>query len=550
MGRIKLAQSGLAALVTIWSLQLAAQPDIHYHPGTTRKVSQLTGDWDRAWGVPTLSQTNTRAGFWATDLGSIVEHKDRLLFLFGDTWGGRDGLLDTFGISSSVDPWNIQMDVPLASDGKWQPINPPGLFLAEYGVPSHGISVDGSIYAVFTQPAPDNAIMRRSNMIVSHDDGETWENLYQLDNGNPVNPVFVNVWLERHDGFIYMFGSGAYRASSPTVARIREEDFPQRAAWEYYAGRTFAGTPVWSSSASDSARLFFHNQVGEFSCVYVEQLSSWVMLYNSLQPRGIVMRTAPDPLGPWSAPKVILNPADAYGDYMHISWDTARVDMMSDPGRHREYGGEYAPYLISRFTTGTAERCELYYTMSTWNPYQVVIMKSVVGTSPPPPFPPVFEQVLDNDRWHRFPAGVADDFPREGIPHITTFTVEQGDANRGWLWQKLPEGTQSISFQIHGGQAEVFLIENFTGLPAAGEISQISSRLRAGDYGRIVRRATGVNSNTPTIPWTWPATAFDTSSLGVVVLDDQTEGWGFVSLSQLTVQAPPVPSDVEEWPQY
>ncbi len=550
MGRITLARSGLAALVIFGTMHLAAQPEIHYHPGTTRKVSQLTGDWDRPWGVPTLSQTDTRADFWATDLGSIVEHKGDLLFLFGDTWGGRGGLLDTFGISRSTDPWNVVMDVPLASDGKWQPINPPGLFLAEYGVPSHGISVDDSLYAVFTQPGLDDTIMRRSYMIVSHDDGATWETLYQLDNGNALNPVFVNVWLERHDGYIYMFGSGAYRASSPTLARIREEDFPQKAAWEYFAGRTFANVPLWSPNASDSARLFFHNQVGEFSCGYVEQLSSWVMLYNSASPRGIVMRTAPDLLGPWSSAQVILNPSHAYGDYMHISWDANKVDLMSDPDREGEYGGEYAPYLISRFTTGTAERCELYYTMSTWNPYQVVIMKSVVGTSPAPPFPPALEQVLENDRWQRYPANVADDFPRDGIPHITTFTAAEGDANRGWLWQNLPAGTQSVSFQIHGGHAEAFLLENFTGLPAAGNISYISSRLRAGDYGRIVRRATGVNSNSPTIPWTWSTTAYDTSSLGIVVLDDQTQGWGFVSLSQLTVQAPPPPSEVDQWPVY
>jgi hypothetical protein len=47
-----------------------------------------------------------------------------------------------------------------------------------------------------------------------------------------------------------------------------------------------------------------------------------------------------------------------------------------DPGREKEWGGEYGPYVMSRYTTIEGSRCTLYYTMSTWNPYQVVVMRS------------------------------------------------------------------------------------------------------------------------------------------------------------------------------
>lgn len=529
-----------------------AQPTIYFHEGSTRKVRQLTGDWDAAYGLPTLSQTNTRASLWATDLGSTFEHKGNLVFLFGDTWGGRDGALDTFGISRSLSPWDVLMDVPFSSDGKWIPIRPPGLAHYEFCIPSHGISVDGSMYAVYTQPDPDGQIMRRSFLIVSRDDGSTWQTLYELDNGDPANPVFINVWLERHDGIIYMFGSGSYRASSPTVARIPEWQFPTKSAWQYFSGRTLQGTPTWSTRAQDSAVLFNHNQLGEFSCSWAEPLSCWVMLYNSGSPRGITMRTAYQPTGPWSAPQIIMDPGReaAYGDYMHISWDVARRDLMSDPGRETEFGGEYGPYVISRFTTGTAEQCELYYTMSTWNPYAVVVMKSAVGTAPRPQLPHTQQQVLDNGRWRRFPANVADDYVRSGIPHITTFTNTDGDASRGWLWQKLPAGTQQVSFDIHGGHSEVFLLENFDGLPTSGDIDQVSALLRSGVYGRVVRRATGVNDNTTEIGWDWATTAYDTSSLGVVVLDAHNEPWGFVSLSQLTALPPMPPAGIVDWTMY
>ena len=66
-----------------------------------------------------------------------------------------------------------------------------------------------------------------------------------------------------------------------------------------------------------------------------------------------------------------------YGHFMHISAKSkAKRDALSDPGRDDEWGGEYGPYIAARFTSGAAGRCRIYYTMSTWNPYQVVLMRS------------------------------------------------------------------------------------------------------------------------------------------------------------------------------
>jgi hypothetical protein len=37
----------------------------------------------------------------------------------------------------------------------------------------------------------------------------------------------------------------------------------------------------------------------------------------------------------------------------------------------------YVPKSTAKvFTTGSAGRCRIYYTMSTWDPYQVVVMRS------------------------------------------------------------------------------------------------------------------------------------------------------------------------------
>jgi hypothetical protein len=39
-------------------------------------------------------------------------------------------------------------------------------------------------------------------------------------------------------------------------------------------------------------------------------------------------------------------------------------------------GGVYAPFVIERFTKVHDHELDLYYVMSTWNPYVVVLMKS------------------------------------------------------------------------------------------------------------------------------------------------------------------------------
>ena len=55
-------------------------------------------------------------------------------------------------------------------------------------------------------------------------------------------------------------------------------------------------------------------------------------------------------------------------------------DNLSDPNRLDVSGGEYAPYFISRFTAGDAANSTstFYYTLSTWNPYMEVIMKTSI----------------------------------------------------------------------------------------------------------------------------------------------------------------------------
>jgi len=70
----------------------------------------------------------------------------------------------------------------------------------------------------------------------------------------------------------------------------------------------FIVQPKWSPKESDALPLFNQPQVGEFSVRFLPPVHRYVMLYNAEKPRGINMRSAPNPWGPWSKETVIFDP--------------------------------------------------------------------------------------------------------------------------------------------------------------------------------------------------------------------------------------------------
>ncbi|MCX7009419.1 MAG: DUF4185 domain-containing protein, partial [Kiritimatiellaeota bacterium] len=241
--------------------------------------------------------------------------------------------------------------------------------------------------------------LERSVLARSDDDGRNCKRLYNLSAATKhdmTNEKFINVSLaavEIRDTaeatpfppgtFVYMWGSGAYRKSNPYLARIPAARIEDRTTLRYYAGLEADGRARWSAKETDAVALFEQPQVGELSVAWIGAIQRWIMLYNASEPRGITMRTASRPVGPWSAGQVILDPwkDGAYGKYMHISsqFNGGTRDNFSEPGRESEWGGEYGPYLIPRFTRGDARNCRIYYLLSTWNPYQTILVESEIG---------------------------------------------------------------------------------------------------------------------------------------------------------------------------
>ncbi|MBN1910680.1 MAG: DUF4185 domain-containing protein [Pirellulales bacterium] len=365
----------------------AGGADVRAVPGSVKKVFQLTGDFDRPANQPTANQTGKRAGVMATDLGSSFDTGDRTYFLFGDTIG-RPGSRDCLAWTSSTDPQKIRLEFHLDENGKWLPLTVPGIGQGGFEIPSYGVAIGDALYVVFTTDHTKQKTMGRSVLAVSRDQGRTFSRLYDLSRDK-----FINVALWKEGPWLYVFGSGDYRASSVCLARVKQEDIERKDAIRYFAGLDKQGQPTWSPSEAQAVPLFHHPVVGELSVAFCRPLERFVMLYNSSLPFGIVMRSAERPWGPWSEKALLFDPVrdQGYGHFIHQPPGlNGPGDTFHDPRRRLQPGGPYGPYLINRYTSGTADRCRVYFTLSTWNPYQVVLMQAdLKRTGPNDRMPPI-----------------------------------------------------------------------------------------------------------------------------------------------------------------
>src|SRR5262249_49367190 len=146
-----------------------------------------------------FSQTDKRFGVIATDLGSSLEHKGKLYFLFGDTWG-RQGERDALAWAEGTDPAKILLHFYRAKDDKWLPLAVPGIGQGAFEVPSGGVSVAGTMYVVCTTDHTETKVMGRSVLASSHD-FRTFRVLYELSRNKFIN---VSFWLG--DGWLYIYG--------------------------------------------------------------------------------------------------------------------------------------------------------------------------------------------------------------------------------------------------------------------------------------------------------------------------------------------------------
>ena len=365
------------------------QPAITIETRAT-KICQIVGDWDMDREQATLNPTGTLYGWPRIDLGAPFTHNGKTYVIFGDVGG-----IDVDPIAYSEDT-NLEDGLSLTflenSNGTGRPIYIPGVSLGGYEVPMEGVSANGKMYVYATTDHTQQVAMGRSVVAVSTNNGYNFSYLYDLSVDDFINVSVVKVdasdWpglpASQDEGLV-MFGSGTYRESNVKLAFQPASQIETKSSIRYFSGLDAGGLPLWSTNEAEAIDLFNQPTVGELSVSYNKFIRRWIMLYNDFDYyRGINMRTAKNPWGPWSAPQTIFEPwgDGGYCQFMHITWDIQNCDDNYDAvaGPYVS-GGEYGPMQFEDMATGNAFSTTIYFTMSTWNPYTVVLMKATLHKS-------------------------------------------------------------------------------------------------------------------------------------------------------------------------
>ena len=382
---------------------------------------------------PTANAVQFHANVLGADLGIPVATADRLYLLFGDTIGfagiwGNESHPDAVGygmdtpdaiavdpsllcsrlgiitlppgssIGPSVDP-RVQADFAAGSmiapageqlstyihnpagTGAQRFANLPG----DFEVPSGAFAANGSIYVFYTTVVSTSDVTMKASYLAKWVAPSTtaipaYQILYPIDerfDGNgALGGEFINISAEVQGDYVYLFGTGSYRASPIYLARKRLADLATPGGFE----RFDAATATWGTAAG--APIITPAGYGETSVRYFANLDRWVVLAEELLPGSnrIVARFADHPEGPWSAGMIVHDMADPQflANSCCTPDDNCTGTQFLDCDRTGFYGSYLLPAAHDDDTT-----FELSYTLSSFAPYNVALFTATFGWAQP-----------------------------------------------------------------------------------------------------------------------------------------------------------------------
>ncbi len=385
------APSASAAPVATPSPTVTAGPSLTYISGSSAKVEQLLGDFDKQTKKPTLNLTQTRYGITGTDLGNSFEHNGKVYFLFGDV--PDPGAPDPMGYSESTDPTGqLALQFLSAKAGSFVPVKPPNVSMGPFEVPVAGISLNGTMFVVVSTGYTPERNAEKSLLTRFDETARTFTTVREIS--HLPNGRFIKMTLRPTPqgltglpgtgAYVLVFGSGVYRKSNAYLAAVPAQSFSTGDGTRYLAGLSGA-EPRWSDKEEDAVPIVTHPTIGDLSVTFLDQVGLWVMTYDSRDPQGVILRYAQKPWGPWSDAAVIFNDQrdHALGTFIHdprIKPDDGLAGpVIGAKDAAAVSGGTYAPYIIERFTRIEGNMLTLHYVLSTWNPYTVVRMRSTLA---------------------------------------------------------------------------------------------------------------------------------------------------------------------------
>jgi hypothetical protein len=251
-------------------------------------------------------------------------------------------------------------------------------------------------------------------------------NDYVAARGNTLERAGVFVWGRPHFGGI---GAEARDAQLYLLwVPMPQPDAELRFAWQpqYFTGISAEGQPLFSANELDAQPLDLDARapgeqpeeardfVGQMTIAWLPSLERWVMLYGGdaapmfadaifradiqkaqRNPDGsLYMRFAENPWGPWTEPQQLMaagssdtksEPNNQYAEGGLLAHNNCRTEQCAhyDPAYRLDLGKNnngvlYAPSIIDSWTSANQNSTSLYWFVSTWNPYQVVLMKTTL----------------------------------------------------------------------------------------------------------------------------------------------------------------------------
>ncbi|WP_343599449.1 DUF4185 domain-containing protein [Mycobacterium sp.] len=336
-------------------------------------------DW--VTGPNSPNQTLQRFGISGTDLGITWDNGDpvnhQVLMAFGDTFGycrvqGQQWRYNTLFRSQDHDlsdgvavgpglPFDKYSGSPVRQANFSKQVLPAIKWAPQEGmIPTAGISIGRTQYMSFMsirQWVHDGDwTTNYSAIAMSPDNGQNW-GIYPRSvriaapdrvpgaRFVPGNEHFqMGAFMRSGDGYVYSFGSPPGRGGALYLSRVPQNSLPDLTKYQYWNGD---GNGSWVPRDPGAATPILPGPVGEMSAQYNPYLKRYLMLYCN-GANDVVARTAPAPQGPWSPEQPL-------------------VSSFQIPG------GIYAPY-IHPWSSGK----DLYFTLSLWSAYDVMLMHTVM----------------------------------------------------------------------------------------------------------------------------------------------------------------------------
>ena len=259
-----------------------------------------------------------------------------------------------------------------------------------FEVPVSGISLDGKAYVVVKTNHTQGASTDATILTLFDTNRKTFTPLREISRLPDGKVIKMSMReapgpvpdLPAGGPYVFIWSAGVYRASDAYLSLVPRSEFESGNGTRYFAGLAPDGRPTWSDKEAEAKPIVEHPTIGDISVTWASTRRLWLMTYDSRQPRGIIFRYAEHPWGPWSEPQIIFNiNRDNGAAFIHrAGQEDGLAGPVIGPGRADPQsiaGGAYAPYVIERFTKLDGDTLSLYYVLSTWNPYVVVLMKSM-----------------------------------------------------------------------------------------------------------------------------------------------------------------------------